>query len=305
MRRVLLVLVILLVAVVALPPAWYAVFPPEAPPMPAAGRRIDVGDGLAVNAVDRGSGPAVVMVHGLPGSGYDWAPLTDAIAARGRRAIAYDRMGYGRSDGRRDGDFTVDANANDLVGLLESEDLRDVTVVGWSYGGPISLMAAGRAPDRVGRVVLIGSGGPSSDTDAPPSIPFFFRPLMIYVGLVPPIGVAMMQGSSAQAFSDGPQPDWWLPQLGANFAMPNTRYTYREEIAAIGASSDMGLENLPQPVLLLHGSDDRLAPLAIGEYLDSHLKRSELIVIENGSHMLPITHTDLLASRIVAFSELN
>ncbi len=301
MRRLLLGVVILLAAAVALPPAWYAVFPPQAPELPAAGRRLDVGDGLAVNAIERGSGSAVVMVHGLPGSGYDWRPLVDAVAARGRRAIAYDRIGYGRSDGRRDGDFTFDANARDLVGLLKSENLRDVTVVGWSYGGPVSILAAGLAPDRVGRLVLIGSAGPSDDADEPPSVPFFFRPLMIYVGLVPPIGVAMARGSSAEAFSDGPQPDWWLPQVAANFAMPHTRYSYREEIAGISASGDLGLDRVSQPILLFHGDDDRLAPLAVSEYLDRHAKRSELIVIQGGSHMLPITHAELLADGIVAF----
>ena len=305
MRRFLLGALILLAAIVVLPPAWYAAFPPLAPELPAPGRRIGVGGGLAVNAVDLGRGPTVVLVHGLPGSGYDWTPLTKAIAARGQRAIAYDRIGYGRSDGRRDGVFTLDSNARDLAGLLESEDLRDVTVVGWSYGGPVALLAAGLAPDRVGRLVLIGSGGPSSDEEEPPSVPFFFRPLMIYVGMVPPIGRAMMRATSAQAFSEGPRPDWWLPQLAANFAMPHTRTSYREEIAGVGASADLRLDRISQPVLLIHGDDDRLAPLAIGEYLDRGLPRSQLVVIKGGSHMLPITHSDELASRIARFSEAN
>jgi pimeloyl-ACP methyl ester carboxylesterase len=181
-RRVALGLTLLLAALVIVPPLWYAVFPVEAPELPPAGRRIPLGDGLAVNAVDLGSGPAVVLVHGLPGSAYDWAPLSEALAARGRRVIAYDRIGYGHSDGRADGDFTLDANARDLVGLLESEDLRGATVVGWSYGGPVTLLAAGLAPERVARVVLVGSGGPSDDDDEPPSVPFFVKPLMIWVG---------------------------------------------------------------------------------------------------------------------------
>jgi pimeloyl-ACP methyl ester carboxylesterase len=305
MRHVLRVILILPLVLIALPPAWYALFPSEAPEMPPAGRRIEVDSGVTVNAIDRGSGPAVVLVHGLPGSAYDWTPLTDAIAARGRRAIAYDRIGYGFSDGRGDGDFTIDANARDLVGLLESEELRDATVVGWSYGGPVSLLAAGLAPQRVARLVLVGSGGPSEDQEEPPSIPFFFRPLMRYIGAVPPLSGAIMRETSVQAFSEGPQPDWWLPQLHANFAMPHTRETYREEGAGIGRSSDLGLDRLAQPVLLIHGDDDRLAPLAISQYFDRKLARSELLVIEGGSHMLPITHTELLADRIAAFSEVH
>ncbi len=303
MRRFLMGLVLLVAAILVLPPLWFAVFPPDSPELPEAGRRVTVGSGLAVNAIERGIGPPVVMVHGLPGSAYDWVPLIDALAARGRRAIAYDRVGYGRSDGRGpDAEFTAEANARDLAGLLESEDLRDVTLAGWSFGGPIVIRAAHLASDRVGRLVLIGTGGPSSDDDAPPDPGMLFRPIMTWIGWVPPIGRAMMTANSASAFSDGPAPDWWIPQLRANFAMPHTRKTYREEIASIAQSPALDLEQLEQPILLIHGDDDRLAPLAIGEYLHGRAPSSELVVVKNGSHMLPITHSEQLAERIVVFA---
>ena len=303
MRRILLGVLIVLAALIALPPLVYTIFPPDAPELPAPGRRIEVGGSLAVNALDRGSGSPVVLVHGLPGSAYDWQPLVDAIAGRGARAIAYDRMGYARSDGRGDDDFTIDANARDLVGLLEAEDLRDVTLVGWSYGGPVSIQAAGRAPDRVGRLVLIGSAGPSEDDDEPPVPPAWLGPALIWVGAVPPLGRAIQEGASTEAFSDGPVPDWWLPQLAANFAAPHTRYTYRQEIMQLADSGELGLDAVSQPILLIHGDDDRLAPLATSEWLHRHAERSDLLVVEGGSHMLPITHTGFVADRILAFSD--
>ena len=90
-----------------------------------------------------------MLVHGLPGSAYDWAPLTDALAARGFRVIAYDRMGYGYSDARADGDFTIAANARDLLGLLENQDLSHLLeycqlaakAVGWDV--PINYPLVG------------------------------------------------------------------------------------------------------------------------------------------------------------------
>jgi pimeloyl-ACP methyl ester carboxylesterase len=73
-------------------------------------------------------------------------------------------------------------------------------------------------------------------------------------------------------------------------------------MAGLAQSGDLGLEELSQPLLLIHGDDDRLAPLAIAEWLHRHAPGSELIVVEGGSHMLPITHADLLADRIAAHS---
>ncbi len=65
--------------------------------------------------------------------------------------------------------------------------------------------------------------------------------------------------------------------------------------------SGLGIEELDLPILLLHGDDDNLAPLAIGEWLTRHAKHSKLEVIEAGSHMIPITHASQLANSIQAF----
>src|SRR5262245_35423894 len=112
MRRLGILLVLVLLGL-ALPPLYYY-FRPVQLPLPPAGERIAVRDGMSVNALVQGSGPAVVLVHGLPGCSYDWTPLVEALAARGFQAIAYDRIGYGRSDARRDDDYTIAGNARDL-----------------------------------------------------------------------------------------------------------------------------------------------------------------------------------------------
>lgn len=302
MKRLILVILGLLVAGVVLPPLYFAVFPAEVPKLPPPGRPIAVGDGMSVNAIDRGKGRPVVLVHGLPGSAYDWAPLSEALASRGHRVIAYDRVGYGYSDARTNDAFTPDGNARDLLGLLETEDLRDVTVVGWSYGGPVAIIAARRDPSRIGRLVLIGSGGPSDDPEEPPAAMALLqsRPVRWYLAAVPPLGRGLQAALSEAAFSGGEQPDWWLPNLAANFAMPNMRVTYYAEGERF-MESELGIEELEQPILLLHGNDDRLAPLAIGEWLARHARHSKLQVIEAGSHMIPITHASELANSIQDF----
>ena len=105
---------------------------------------------------------------------------------------------------------------------------------------------------------------------------------------------------SEQAFSGQDQPDWWAVQLAANFAAPHTRQSWRRE-GALFDPEDLDPAPIPRPILVVHGQDDLLAPPAIGEWLHEHARDSRILRVEGGSHMLPITHADLLADRMAAF----
>ena len=304
MRRFFTLSFIALAALILLPPVWFRVFPAEPPPeLPAADRAISVGDGVSVSAIVRGRGKPVVLVHGLPGSGHDWAPLTELLAARGHRVFAYDRVGYGRSDARRNGEFTADGSARDLLALLEGEQLSDVTVVGWSYGGATAIRAARRDPSRIGRLVLVGSAGYWPDAPGEPAFAaiLFSTPVMAWLASVPPVGRAVQSVFSRQAFGEEPMPEWWLPQLAANVASPHTVATNSEEGAQMSWGEELDVAPLDLPILVIHGDDDRLVPLEVGELIAQRSRRSQLMVLEGGSHMLPITRPDELAKRIAPF----
>jgi len=244
----------------------------------------------------------MVLVHGLPGSGYDWKPLSEDLAARGHRVIAYDRVGYGRSDPRADDDFTFAANARELLALLEAEHLKDVSVLGWSYGGGTAIEAAKRDPSRIGRLVLIGSAGPVELDRPPPLIRLMLAgPVLRWIGRVPPLRRAVQQASSDRAFSDQPDPSWWLPQVAANFGMPHTARTWLQEGAQLSID---GLDPSPieRPILVVHGDDDWLVPLDVAEAIDRLAPNSTLRVVAGGSHALPITHAELLGGWITDFA---
>ncbi len=308
MKRLLLIVVALVAALLVLPPLWFTLFPGEpAPPLPPPGRRVMLSSGAGVNVVEAGSGSPVVLVHGLPGTAYDWRETAAALGARRRHAIAYDRPGYGHSDPRPDGRYSLEANAADVADLLEALDLRDATVVGWSYGGATAISAAPRSK-RIGRLVLVGSGGPDSPDAKPPEPSTFMRvfysePVMRWRRAIPPLGIGLMGAVSAAAFSDGPQPDWWLPGVRANFARWDTLMAYREEMAALGnAPGAFDPRAIAVPTLILHGDDDRLASVRIGRYLATQIPGARLVEYPGGSHMLPVTHADAIAEQIVEFS---
>ncbi|MDX1649003.1 MAG: alpha/beta fold hydrolase, partial [Myxococcota bacterium] len=210
MRRILIGLVVLLALAVAAPPLWFAVAPePERPALPPAQQRVTLPGGVRVHVVEAGRGAPVVLVHGLPGNAWDWRETTAALVARGRRALAYDRVGYGRSDPRPDDAFTVDRNARELVALLDVLELRDATVVGWSYGGGTAIVAAHRDPSRMGRLVLVGSAGPGIEEREPPLgvRVLMSDPVFAWMRAVPPVTRALRRALSEVAFSGQPQPD--------------------------------------------------------------------------------------------------
>lgn len=304
MRRVLSWIVLLLLLGIALPPLFYVVTgdPPEE--LPPADARYAVSGNVSVAAIERGRGPVAVLVHGLPGYSEDWGPTIDALAARGFRVIAYSRAGYGRSDRRKNDDYTPDGSATDLLGLLAGEGLRNVTVVGWSYGGAAAIRAAIRDDERIGRLVLIGSAGPWAD--APPDSAvvslIFSEPALRWVSAVPPVAAAVRGAISRKAFAGEPIPEWWDAQLAANFTSPYTMDTFQRESARFRFDESLDPAPIRRPILVIHGDQDRNVPLEVGRELAARAQDAELVIVEGGGHMLPVTRPELLAERIATFA---
>ncbi len=112
--------------------------------------------------VDRGRGPAVLLVHGQPGLGSDWDLVRERIEDD-HRVLSVDRPGYGASGQAA---VSMTRNAEMLAGLLTSRRTGPATIVGHSYGGGIALLLAARHPKQVRAVVLVSSIGCSDSVTA-------------------------------------------------------------------------------------------------------------------------------------------
>lgn len=306
MRKAIGALAILVLAGIILPPAYFAVVgEPGAVELPPPGRAAQLPGGAELNLLESGEGPVVVLVHGLPGCAYDWTPLAERLAAGGRRVVAYDRVGYGHSSRRGpESDYTYNQSASELLALLETLDLSDATLVGWSYGGGVVLRAGLRDSERIARLVLLGSVGPTMEIPEPDAVRrmLFSRPVLAWVSMIPPLSRALAKAASAEVFSNQPMPEWWVPQLRANLARPGTTDTWLEEEEGLTARG-LDPEPLDLPVLVIHGDDDRAVPMGVGEHLYQRAQPdAKLLRIPGGSHMIPITHAELLARQILEFS---
>jgi pimeloyl-ACP methyl ester carboxylesterase len=309
MRRLVWVLGVALVAAVVLPP-WLAGpmgWEPDPRFRPALGRSVALADGRLLNVIEQGEGTPVILVHGLPSNATELAPLADALAAVGPyRVITYDRAGYGHStrEPAAEDPYTFRSNAGDLEALMDALEIDQAVLVGWSYGGGVVQTLAVMAPERVTQLVLVASVGPEVDPSREQPlaekilVSSVGEAAMSWVGSIPPLADGLTRQGLAAAFArEEAIPDGWLEETRAALAMPGTVETWRLETRRADLST-LHPESITTPTLVIQGADDYLVPYTTGEALHAAIPQSRFAPVLSGSHMIPVTHADVLAREI-------
>jgi len=122
-------------------------------------RRVFAGGGQAIHFIDHGDGPPILLLHGNPTWCYLWRKVIGILAAEHVRVIAPDLVGFGLSDKPRDPKIhTLDFHVCRISALVQALDLRDLTIAGQDWGGPISAVMAARNPDRIRGAVFANTG---------------------------------------------------------------------------------------------------------------------------------------------------
>ena len=119
-------------------------------------------DGVELNVVDEGQGPAVVLLHGFPDSLRLWRHQTPALVAAGYRVIVPDLRGFGESDKPEAvEDYALRVIVGDVIALLDTLEVEQAHVVGHGLGSAVAWVLARVAPDRVRRLVAVSVGHPA------------------------------------------------------------------------------------------------------------------------------------------------
>ncbi|MER5809057.1 alpha/beta hydrolase [Streptomyces sp. NPDC002033] len=129
--------------------------------------RTVVREGVRISCRDwGGSGPPVVLLHGLAGHAGEWDTLARNLSRR-YRVVAVDQRGHGASE-RRPGDVSRAAYVADVVAVIRQLDLRRPALVGQSLGGHTAMLTAAAHPDLLRAIVLIeaGPGGSNPNVQA-------------------------------------------------------------------------------------------------------------------------------------------
>ena len=149
---------------------------------PFAPHMLDL-DGVRMHYVEEGSGDPILMVHGNPTWSFAWRKFVTDLS-RDHRVIAVDHIGCGRSDKPQDYEYRLARHVNNLCRLIESLDLKRVTLIAHDWGGAIGMGAATRLPARFARFVLMNTAAFRSQR----------IPLRISVCRIPLLGAVGVRG---------------------------------------------------------------------------------------------------------------
>ena len=240
---------------------------------------------------EEGKGPPLLLIHGFGASTYTWRYVAPELAQT-HRVIAVDLKGFGQSDKPFDERYSVFDQAELLAQLIVDKDLRNLTLVGHSFGGGIALLLAleanQRLEGRITRLVLLDS------IAYPQNIPVFFR--LLDMPLVSQIGVHMVPPSVQTrvalkiAYLDDSKID---PDEVEIYAAPlKTAAGKHAIIHSARQIMPKGLAEIAQryntielPTLILWCDHDRIVPLEVGLKLRRTLPNSTLRLIQDCGHM--------------------
>lgn len=244
-----------------------------------------------------GSGRPVVLIHGWPLSAESWSENIDPLAAAGYRVVAYDRRGFGRSDKPAKG-YDYDHLADDLAGLLEALDLRDVTLVGFSMGGgEVARYVARHGQERIHSVVFASAVTPYlMQSPANPDGPLTADAAAEMAAAYQRDRAAFLDRFTTDFFSA----DGTLMVIEAQrrdalrMAMESDDHAAAACMQAFAASDFRAdLATITVPTLVIHGDADATVPFA-GSGLRTHhaIAGSELHVVPGGPHGINVSHAD-------------
>ncbi|SFP84787.1 alpha/beta fold hydrolase [Ralstonia sp. NFACC01] len=275
-------------------------FPPE-------GKFLDVGADR-VHYTDRGTGPAIVFVHGLCGNLRNFAYLDMNRLARSHRVIVIDRPGAGRSVRGADSPANIYAQARMVAQCIEKLGLDKPVLVGHSLGGAISLAVGLNHPQVIRRLALIA---PLTHAESAP--PGAFGGLVLPSPLVRrlvswtlaiPLSIINSRKAIAAVFAPETMPkDFPFKGGGLLGLRPHVFYAASSDLVA--APEDLPdmerrYASMTVPVDVLYGRGDRILNVKRqGEALKQKLDRVNLRIIDGG-HMLPVTQSALTTDWVLA-----
>jgi pimeloyl-ACP methyl ester carboxylesterase len=284
--------------------------------LPPAGRFVEV-PGARLHVVERGKGPAVLLVHGLAGQlAHFTYGIVDRLATE-YRVVAVDRPGSGYSVRMPGASAGLAAQADALAALIETLQLGRTVVVGHSLGGAVALALAQRHPERVAALALLAPlTHPVQEVAAVFKGLMIARPWMrtlVAWTLAVPLGLAKRDEVLGIIFGPEAAPNDFATRGGSLLTLrPSHFIAACADMAAIHDDLPGMVQRYPAmqlPVSIIYGRGDGiLNPQIQGEALAAKLPGAKLSLVAGG-HMLPITMPDHMtqfiretAARALAFS---
>jgi pimeloyl-ACP methyl ester carboxylesterase len=239
-----------------------------------------------------GTGPAVLLLHGLGCDHTTWEPVIDTLAKR-YTVIAPDLLGHGSSAKPR-ADYSVGGYANGMRDLLTVLNVDKVTVVGHSFGGGIAMQFAYQFPERTERMVLVASGGLGPEVShaiRAISTPGYHQAMGVLT--LPGIrhaGLAGLRALSATGWKTTRDLKE-VADIFDTFKDPHARAAIRHVVSAvvdwrgqIVTMADRAYLTEEMPMAVVWGRDDKVIPVRHASNAAALAPKARIEVIPNAGH---------------------
>lgn len=275
-------------------------------------RYLQAGD-VRLHYVDEGprDAPPLLMLHGNPTWSYMYRRPIAELAAAGHRCVAFDHMGFGRSDkppyltG-----YSLEAHVQNTLALIDDLDLRDVLLVGHDWGGPIGLGAALERRDRLRGLALMNTWA----WELPSFLPPFLREFRTDgLGEILALGgnlfVESIPGGMHRRDTDplmmeayrAPFPNYWsrVAPLAFQREIPLTE---RDRSSGLMGAIHERLPQLDQPVLLVWGMRDPVfQPVFLDQWREL-FPAARVVELDAAAHYLVEDDPDAVTAALAGFA---
>jgi 2-hydroxymuconate-semialdehyde hydrolase len=260
---------------------------------PEVGQR-EVAAGIATNYHDVGQGSTVMLIHGSGPGVSAWANWRLVIPklAEQHRVLAPDMVGFGFTDRPAHHQYNMDTWVKHAIGFMDAMGIAKTHLVGNSFGGGLALALAIRHPERVERLVLMGSVG----------VPFKITPGLDAVWGYTPSLENMRTIMDLFAYDRNLVSDDLAKLRYEASIQPGFQESYaqmfpapRQQWVDAMCSPEQAIKALPHDTLVIHGREDRIIPPANSSTLAQWIPRSQLHVYGQCGHWTQIEHAKRFA----------
>ena len=278
---------------------------------PFAPQFLDAGD-LTMHYVDEGpsDGRTLLFAHGNPTWSYYWRRPIAELSAKGHRCIAFDHMGFGRSDKPTQlAAYSLERHVENALAVLDTLDLQDVTLIAHDWGGPIGLGALLERTERLRALVLMNTWAWELPSFLPPFLrEFRSEGLGEILALGGNLFVESIPGGMHRRDPDpvmmeayrAPFPDYWS-RAGTLAFQREIPLTERDRSAPLMASIHERLPRLDVPVLLVWGMRDPVFQPVFLEQWCELFPDAQTVELADASHFVVEDSPDAVISAIEGF----
>ncbi|WP_300499853.1 alpha/beta fold hydrolase [Marinobacter sp.] len=267
---------------------------------PEIGREITAA-GYRTNVHDHGQGGfPVMMIHGSGPGVTAWANWRLVIPelAKHRRVVAPDMLGFGYTERPEDNTYNRERWVAHAIGVMNALDLEKVDLVGNSFGGGLALALAIEHPERVRRLVLMGSVGVSFPITEGLDEVWGYQPSLENMRRLMDV-FAFNKGLLTDELAEMRYQASIRPGFQESFAamFPAPRQRWVDNLA----SPEEDIRALPHETLVIHGREDEVIPLQTSLTLADWIDRAQLHVFGRCGHWTQIEHASRFARLVNDF----